>query len=262
MFKYLRRSFIDLKKYRHFISYSVKSNLKAELSNTVLGYLWWLLDPFLHMVIYTFLVTIIFQKSTPAFPVYVFCALLPWKVATASINQSTKCIRQNAGIIKQVYLPIFILPLNIILTNTIKLFFGMSLLLIMLLIYRIPYTWHIVEFIPIYIVFFCFFFLISLFFSHFGVLFDDMGHLVGYLLMFWFFSSPGMWSLELIPESLSKVIWINPNVTFFMSVRNVLMYGKSPFYRELGIWFGISMILILILIPVLYRAEKNYSKVI
>ena len=262
MFKYIKRFFHDLKKYRYYIAYSVKSNLKAELSNTVLGYLWWLLDPLLHMMIYTFLVQVIFKRSTPAFPLYVFCALLPWKVATSVLSQSTGCIRSNAGIIKQVYLPKFTLPLIIIFTNSIKLLFGLFLLIMMLVMYKIPFTWHIIEFIPAFVVFFLFFYSLGLLFAHIGVLFDDMTHLIGYLIMFWFFASPGIWSLDLLPERLSRIIWLNPNVTFFMSFRNALMYGKSPYYGYLGIWLLVSLLVLLIAIPLLYKSDKNYSKVI
>lgn len=261
-FKYIKYFFHDLKKYRHYIKYSIKSSLKAELSNTVLGYLWWLLDPMLHMLVYTFLVQVIFKRATPAFPVYVFSALLPWKVATGALLQSSNCIRANAGILKQVYLPKFILPLIIMATNTIKLFFGLVILLIMVNVYKIPLTWHVIEFIPVLLVFLLFFYSLSIFLTHLGVLFEDMRHLLGYLIMFWFFASPAIWSLDLLPESLEQIIWINPNVTFFMSFRNVFMYGESPYYTFLGIWLGISFFLLLLGIPLLYKSDKNYTKVI
>jgi ABC-type polysaccharide/polyol phosphate export permease len=262
LFKYIRLFFSDLKKYRHYIVYSVKSSLKAELSNTVLGYFWWLLDPLLHMAVYTFLVQVVFQRGGSDFPVYVFCALLPWKVATTTLSLSTNCIRSNAGIIKQIYLPKFSLPLIVLLTNSIKLFFGLILLGGMLVLFRIPISWHLVEFLPAYAVFFLFYYSLSLFFTHIGVLFDDMKHLINYLIMFWFFASPGIWSVDQLPSSLSSLIWINPNTAFFMSFRNTIMYGTSPHYKYLFIWFLVSMLLMTVGIPLLYRFDKNYSKVI
>ena len=262
MVKYIKRLIADVKKYRHYLAYSVKSNLKAELSNTVLGYFWWLLDPLLYMVIYTFLVQVIFKRATPAFPVYVFCALLPWKLATKTLSGSTTCIKSNASIIKQVYLPKFILPLVLLLTNTIKLLFGLLLILVMLLIFKIAFTWHMIEFIPVLFVFILFYYSLATLFSHFGVLFQDLQNLTAYILMFWFFSSPAMWDLGLLPESWHKIIWLNPNVTFFMSFRNVFMYGKSPYYLNLLILLAISLVITFIGIVTLYRSDKNYSKVL
>lgn len=244
------------------MAYSVKSNLKAELSNTVFGYLWWLLDPMLHMLVYTFLVQVLFQRGTPAFPVYVFAALLPWKVATSAMSQSADCIRANAGIIKQVYLPKFVLPLILIATNTIKLFFGFLVLFGMMAVYRIELTWHIIEAIPVLVVFLLFYYSVSIFLSHFGVLFKDMRYLLNYLIMFWFFASPVIWTLDLLPEVLSKWVWLNPNVTFFMSFRNAFMYGESPYYKWLGLWALVALVFLLIGIPNLYRSDKNYTKVI
>ena len=262
MIKYTKRFIHDLKKYRHYIAYSVKSNLKAELSNTILGYVWWLLDPLLNMLIYTFVVQIIFKRADFAFPVYLFCALLPWKVATNTMTRATSCVRDNSGIIKQVYIPHFIFSLVIFITNSIKLLFGVIILFGMILIYKIPLSWHYIEVIPVYIVFFLFYWGLSLFLTHIGVLFDDMRNLIAYIIMFWFYASPSMWYLNMLPQNLSKLIWFNPNTAFFNSLRGIFMWGKSPDYYWLGIWFLLSVILLILGIVLLYRSEKNYSKAI
>lgn len=188
--------------------------------------------------------------------------MLPWKVATNTMSRSTRCIRDNAGIIKQVYLPQFLLSLIIMVTNSIKLLFGLMLLFAMTIFFKIQLSWHIIEFIPVYIVFFLFYWSISLFLTHFGVIFDDMKNLIGYVLMFWFFASPGMWMLDMLPENLSRIVWLNPNVTFFESIRNVFMYQQSPNYKWLGIWLLVSFVFLLISVSIVYRSEKNYSKAI
>lgn len=262
MFKYIKRFVHDLKKYKHYILYSVKSNLKAELSNTILGYVWWLLDPLLNMLIYTFVVQIIFKRADFAFPVYLFCALLPWKVATNTMVRSTSCVRDNAGIIKQVYIPHFIFSLVIFITNSIKLLFGFIILFAMIMVYKIPISWHYIEIFPIYLVFFLFYWSLSLFLTHFGVLFDDMRNLIAYVIMFWFYASPSMWYLDMLPEKLKGLIWFNPNTAFFNSMRNIFMWNKSPDYKWLGIWAVFSVITLLFGIILIYRSEKNYSKVI
>ncbi|MDA3849697.1 MAG: ABC transporter permease [Spirochaetaceae bacterium] len=240
----------------------MKSSLKAELSNTVLGYLWWLLDPLLHMIIYTFVVQVIFKRADFAFPLYLFCALLPWKVASVTLGRGTSCVRANAGIVKQVYLPHFILTLVIIMTNTVKLGFGLLLLLSMVLLYKIPLSWHLIEIIPVYIVFFLFYWSLSLFLTHMGVLFEDMSNLISYVLMFWFYASPSMWYLKMLsPENL-KLMAFNPNTTFFTSFRQIFMHQSSPDYKMLGIWLAVSLVILWLGIILLYKSEKNYSKAI
>ncbi len=262
MFRFVQLFIKDCRKYRHYMVFAVKSNLKAELSNTVLGYFWWLLDPLLHMLIYTFLVQVVFRRATPAYPVYLFCALLPWKVATTTMGQSSRCIRGNAGIIKQIYLPKFILPLVILLTNSIKFFFGLFILGAMLWVYHIPLTWHVLEFFLVFLSFVLFFYSLGLFLAHIGVLFDDMSHLVGYIIMFWYFASPGIWHPDQMPAKIQNIIWLNPNTSFFMSFRNTLMYGQPPHYNFLALWTGLSLVLLIAGITLLYKSDKNYSKVI
>lgn len=260
--KYIKQLNKDIKRYKYYIGYSVKSSLRAELSNTVLGYLWWILDPLLHMLIYTFLVRVIFSRGTATFPIFVFIALLPWKVATSIMKKSTRCIKSNKGIIKQIYLPKFTLPLVITLTNAIKLLFGILVLLIMLVFYKIPYTWHIFEAIPVLFVFLLFYYALSLIITHIGVMLDDMHHLIGYIIMFWFYASPGLWDVSQLPEKFRKIIWLNPNVTFFNSLRDAFMYGQSPNYAYLGIWLFIGILILVFGIKLLYKSDKNYTKVI
>ncbi len=260
--RYIKRFFYDIKKYRYYISYSVKSSLKAELSNSILGYIWWLLDPFLHVTIYTFVVVIVFRRADFAFPVYLFCALLPWKVAVAGMTNSTGVIRAHAGLIKQIYMPKFILSLVVLLTNSIKLMFGLLILIGMVLIYGIPLSWHLIEFVPLFIVFFLFFWSLSLFLTHLGVIFQDTKNLISYLIMFWFYGSPTLWYLEMLSEKWLKIMWWNPNTAFFTSMRNIFMYQKSPEYGWLGIWLLVSIILLFLGVILLYRSENSYSKAI
>ncbi len=131
-----------------------------------------------------------------------------------------------------------------------------------MILFQVTFTWHVIEFIPVLLVFSLFYYSLSLFFTHMGVLFDDMSHLIGYLLMFWFYASPGMWSMDLLPENIRRIMWLNPNVTFFLSFRNALMYGQSPYYDRLVVWLLVSLVLLFFAIPLLYRADKNYGKVI
>ena len=68
----MKRFVNDIKKYYKFTIYSAKSELKSEIANSHLSWLWWILDPLLFMMVYSFISIIVFSKSEPYFPVFVF----------------------------------------------------------------------------------------------------------------------------------------------------------------------------------------------
>ena len=65
----------DLQKYWKYTQYAAKSQLKSEVASSYLNWLWWILDPLLFMLVYTFIALIVFKKSVEYFPVFVFIGL-------------------------------------------------------------------------------------------------------------------------------------------------------------------------------------------
>ena len=80
---------------RRLTRYLVGADLKRTHADTLLGQLWWILDPLLQMAVYIVLVTIIFNRQTPDYPLFVFAAILPWKWFTTTLNDATR--RSPAG---------------------------------------------------------------------------------------------------------------------------------------------------------------------
>ena len=71
---------------RQLVRYLVQADLKKKGSDTFLGNLWWVLDPLLQMAVYVVLVSVIFARSQPDYPLFVFAAILPWKWFTSSVQ--------------------------------------------------------------------------------------------------------------------------------------------------------------------------------
>ncbi len=257
-----KRAYNDFNKYKEYFFYTVKSNLKANISGSYLGYLWWLLDPFMFMLVYVFVVDIIFKRGGPNFPIFVFCGLLSWKWTSTCISQCSDSIRSKAGILKQVYLPKFLLPLINTTVNSIYYLFGLIVLFIMLPFYKIDFSLHILEFIFVFIVQFLFVFGLGLLLSHIGVYVSDLKNILSFSIRFWFYMSPVLYNINSLPEKYINIFYINPMTTLFESYRNVFMYRESPEYLMLGVWTVISIILIWWGLKVFEKYDRTYTKVI
>jgi ABC-type polysaccharide/polyol phosphate export permease len=258
----IKNALNDFFKFKDYFAYNVRVNLRLKVSNTFLGYLWWLLDPLLQMLVYTIIVDFIFRRGEANFPVFVFCGLLSWKWFSSTMNYSVSCIKSNSGVLNQVYVPKFLFPLQETTVNFVKFLFGFIILFVMLFFFKIVPTIHFFEIIPIVFSNYLFIFAVSLILTHLGVFIADLKNLLGHLIRIWWYLSPGMYSLNFISEKYRWVFWLNPNTAFFESYRNVIMYSKSPHYISLIIWDVISLILIYVGLRIIYQFDRSYSKII
>ncbi|MUG68375.1 ABC transporter permease [Paenibacillus campinasensis] len=252
----------DVKKYKDYLYYNIRVNLRLKVSNTLLGYLWWLLDPLLQMLVYTMIVSVIFNRGEEKFPIFVFCALLSWKWFSSTVTYCANCIKANSGVLNQVYIPKFLFPLQETIVNLIKFIFGFIILIIMLIAYRVAPTFHFFEIILVIAANFLFIFSISTLLTHYGVFISDMRNFLSHVNRVWWYLSPGMYSLEIVPKKYTWLFWLNPNTAFFESYRNVILYGKSPHYVSLLIWISISIIFLYIGLRKLYAFDRSYSKIV
>lgn len=260
--KVFKRAFNDFKKYKDYIMFAVKSELKAEFSGSWFGYLWWVLDPLMYMLIYMLLVMVIFQRGDENFPIFVFCALIPWKWSVTTMINSISSIKGKSAVLQQVYTPKFIFPLIRMMIQTFKFFFGILVLLVLLLFFKIPYSLNNLGFFLVFIPQFLFLMGASFILAHVGVYFKDIRNIMTFSTRLWFYLSPGLYSLDRVPDKIMFVWLLNPMTTFFENYRNVFLYGKAPDYKMLIVWTIFSIILIYFGLRKLYIADKNYTKVI
>ncbi len=139
--------------------------------------------------------------------------------------------------------------------------FSILVLLVLLIIFRIPFTLHMLEFIPIFAVQYLFIFGTGLWLAHLGVYYTDVERVLSFILRIFYYLSPGLYALDAIPLPYRNLFWANPMTTIMVSSRNAFMYGKSPVYIALLIWAVISLLLIYTGLRKLYRFDRTYAKV-
>ena len=96
----------DIKKYRRYILYATKAELNAEVANSYLGALWWVLDPLFFMLIYTFISVVVFKSSEQYFPVFVFIGLTIWNFFNKVLTTAPRLVQSNKDIVTKVYIRI------------------------------------------------------------------------------------------------------------------------------------------------------------
>ena len=253
----------DIKKYGKYITYSTRSQLKAEVTNSYLSWIWLFLEPICFMLIYTFIANVVFSSRQDYFPVFVFIGLTIWNFFSKTLVASGRIVPANRDTITKVYIPKFVLLISKMCVNSVKFFISFSLVVIFMFIYQVPLSFNILFFIPIFIVLFLITFGISCIFMHFGVFIQDLANITNIGLRLLFYASGVFFALDTrVPAPYNELlIKLNPIAAIIIETRNALLYQTSMNIPLMGIWVILGLIISYIGIRTIYKYENTYVKV-
>lgn len=259
----MKRFLTDIKKYFNYVKFSARSDLKAEVASSYLNWLWWILDPLLFMMVYTFIALIVFKRGVKYFPLFVFLGLTIWNFFNKTVIGSVKIIRKNSSIVSKVYLPKYILVIQKMMVNGFKMLVSFGLVMIMMIFYRVHLTWNVIYIIPVLIDLTLLTFGISCIMLHFGVFVDDLYNVMTVVLRMTFYLSGIFYSIsDRLPKSLSRImLTVNPVSMLIESSRLCLLYEGPPHRKALILWGFGSLILCAIGVRIIYKYENSYVKV-
>lgn len=165
----MKRFLRDLVKYRRYMLYSAKAQLKNEVAGSFLNWLWWILDPLLFMLVYTFVYSIVFGRSQDYLCAFIFLGYCSWEFFNRSVKQSVKLVKKYKSVLSKVYLPKFILIISSMLVNGFKMLISLGIVVITMAVYRIPPSLTMLWAIPFLLLLFLLTFGFSCWLLHFGV---------------------------------------------------------------------------------------------
>jgi ABC-type polysaccharide/polyol phosphate export permease len=265
----VREGFRDILSRRRLIRYLVQADLKKKGSDTLLGNIWWVLDPLLQMVVYVILVSIIFQKSQPDYPLFVFAAILPWKWFSSTVQDAITSVVAAERLIKQIHFPKLVLPLASEFAGIAGFLFGLIPLFgLMLVFYQHRISLWVLLIPVVAFVQFLFTMAIATALSAINVFFRDVGNVSRHALRLWFYLSPALYSTSAI-ESLHTsnpivyhLMTSNPFAILFGSYRNLIYDKTGPDWLGLAILSLVSIGLIALAILLFKRVEPSFAKVL
>jgi ABC-type polysaccharide/polyol phosphate export systems, permease component len=128
----------------------------------------------------------------------------------------------------------------------------------------IPFTWHIILLIPIFISLFLFTFSICTYLTHLGVFIEDLSNVINIILKLLFYFTGVFYSIKTkFPEPYGKIVLRGyPVAKLIDYTREVLLYANNINFLYLLALTGISIILSIIGIYIIYKNENTYVKMI
>ncbi|GAC1639044.1 MAG: ABC transporter permease [Herpetosiphon sp.] len=220
--------------YRELMRNIVGRDLKARYKNSVLGYMWSLLNPLLTMLIFWLVFGVLLRNDIPQFPIFLIVALLPWNFAVTSVSSGMRSVIDNSNLVKKVYFPRAILPITAVLSNLVNFLLALPVMLAVMIAvqwftaHHIVIRWTVV-YIPLLMLIQTIFLIgLCLLLSTMAVFFRDTTHIVDILIQLWIFITPVFFSLSAVTHgnaSVARMVrWLNPMASLVDFYRDVL-YG-------------------------------------
>lgn len=269
-----KRKLIDLNfkevwRYRDLLVLFVKRDITTVYKQTILGPLWYFIQPLFTSVIFTLVFNNIANIPTGNIPPFLFnlAGITAWNYFAQCLTGSSNTFRSNAGLFGKVYFPRVIMPLSITISNLIK--FGIQLLILIgfylyfLFIagYDISPNLNLLLF-PVYIFMIATMGLgLGMIISAFTTKYRDLTVLVGFATSLLIYISAVPYPLSEASKELGSYGWVveyNPLTYIIEGFRYMLLDTGVFSWASFGYTFSISVVLFLVGLIIFNRTEKNF----
>ncbi len=253
----MNKSFSGFIKYRFLLYNLISRDIKVKYRRSVLGILWSVLNPLLMMLVMTAVFSNVFRFDIENFPVYYLTGSVMYAFFNEATNSSMYSVISSSSLIKKVYIPKYIFPLEKVMFSFVNMLFSLIAVIFIFLVTGtpIPITILLTPIPLIYIFVFALGF--SMLLAALCVYLRDVLHLFSVLLTAWMYFTPIFYPVETLGD-LAVLLNFNPLYHYITYFRNVAMYGVVPGISANLICIGFSIASLIIGILVFKKLQKNF----
>ena len=264
-----RKGWLDLDlrsiyRYRELLYFLVWRDVKVRYKQASIGTAWAILQPLMTMLIFTMVFGYFAKMPSDGlpYPIFAYTALLPWNYFAQAINLSSGSVVRNAALVNKVYFPRLITPIAATITPLVDFAVAFVILMGMMPWYGITPTWGVVT-LPLFLLLALLTALaVCLFLSALNVQYRDVGYAIPFLVQFWMYASPVVYSIRSVPEKWRALYSLNPMVGVIEGFRWALLGKEHPDFAAMTV--STLAILALLFGGLVYfrRMEQTFADVI
>ncbi|APY10017.1 ABC transporter permease [Seonamhaeicola sp. S2-3] len=268
-----KRKLIDLNfkevwRYRDLLLLFVKRDIVTVYKQTILGPLWYLIEPLFTSIIFTLIFNNVANISTGTVPSFLFnlAGITIWNYFKVCFMSTSNTFSANAGIFGKVYFPRIIVPLSVVISNLLK--FGIQLLVFgCFYVYyyyqgaEISFNKHTFLFPLIIIIMGMLGLGLGMIISSLITKYRDLRVLIGFGLQLLMYVSAVMYPVSFFKEQLPNYVWIveyNPLTFVIESVRYMLLSTGSFNINMFIYTLSVTLVIFFIGIIIFNKTEKNF----
>lgn len=255
----------ELWHYRDLVMLFVRRDFVAVYKQTILGPLWFLLQPLLTTIVFTVIFGHIAQLSTEGVPQVLFylSGIIIWNYFANCLGATSNTFVGNASMFGKVYFPRLVVPLSIVISNLMA--FGIQFLLFLGFYCYFFSTSNLVK--PNYLVVLLplLVFQAAMLSLGCGIIvsslttkYRDLTYLVSFGIQLWMFISPVVYPTSQVPEGWQWLLFLNPVASLIETFRYAFVGVGSFNPWQAGYSVGVTVIILIIGIVLFSRIEKNF----
>ena len=252
--------FKKLYDYREMLKTSIKKDIGGKYKNSFLGVLWSFVNPLLQILVYAIIFPLIMKNDIPNYVVFMVCGLIPWNYFSTVINRSSFTMIENGNIIKKVYFPREILPISVLTSETVTFLISSILILLFTFGYGLEITINIIFYPLVLLVQYIMLLGISLIVSSVTVYFRDLQHFIGVLLQLFFYATPIVYAVDVIPVNFQWILKFNPMTYIIEGYRDIFWGQTSPDISTLLIVLAIGVVLCIVGYLIFNKLQKRFAE--
>lgn len=255
------QKFKEIYQYREMIFSLVRRDLRGRYKASFLGFLWTFINPLCQILVYTFVFQFIMRTGIEQFYVYLISGMIPWIFFSTAVSGGTMCIKNQSEMVKKIYFPREVLPISFVTSAFINMLFCFIMIFVVIGFSGRGFSAVALLFLPLvmiieYIMALGF----TMIVSGLTIYFRDMEHIVGVIMMAWIYLTPIMYSIDMVPEQLRGVYFINPMTPVIQAYQQILYYEHIPRLGTLLLAGVFGLVVLAVGIIAFRKMERNFAE--
>lgn len=225
--------------YRGFILGSVKREFQAKYRNSILGATWTVLNPLAMIVVYTLIFSQVMRSRLPgvdtpfAYSVYLCAGVLTWGLFAEITSRGQNVFLDHANLIKKLSFPRICLPIIVVLNAGLNFAIIFGLFTGFLVLSGNFPGWVFFGLVPVLIVQVALAIGLGIILGVLNVFFRDVGQFFGIFLQFWFWLTPIVYPVDILPAGVRSLLDWNPMAALIHACQDILVHGRWPQWSTL-----------------------------
>lgn len=228
-----------LYRYRGFISGSVKREFQIRYQTSMIGIAWLVIQPLAMILVYTLVFSQLMRSRLPGaentlnYSIYVCTGILTWSFLSEMLMRGQTLFLDNANLLKKLNFPRICLPVILTFSATLNFLLAFSLFVLFLLFSGHFPGWPVLSFFPVFFLQMAFALGLAVTLGLLNVFFRDVGQFTILILQFWFWLTPVVYSVDILPTTVKPWLLLNPMLGIIQAYQSIFVEASWPEWSSL-----------------------------
>ncbi|MBM4442372.1 MAG: ABC transporter permease [Candidatus Rokubacteria bacterium] len=251
-------------RYRELLYFLVWRDVKVRYKQTALGVGWAVIQPFFTMLVFSLFfgrLAGIPSDGLP-YPVFVYCALLPWQFFAHALGESANSLVANERLITKVYFPRLVIPMAAVIGGLVDFGVAFMILIAMMAYYAVAPTAMILV-APLFLLLALGAALaVGLWLSALNVQYRDVRYTLPFIVQFWMLATPVAYPASLVPAQWRPLLGLNPMAGVVEGFRWSVLGMAAPSQAMLAVSVAVVVVLLVSGLYYFRRMERTFADIV